>query len=81
VTSKPLRSAKDRTEAVNSCANLTFGTFWDGTTHHYGQCRLGDRVTRLALLKTQIADSETYVNWQLGSDDLGHLPPRILPPR
>jgi hypothetical protein len=81
VTSKPLRSAKDRTEAVTSCVNLTVGTFWDGTTHHYGRCRLGDRVTRLALLRTQIADSETYVNWQLGSDDLGHLPPPILPPR
>jgi hypothetical protein len=80
-TSRPVGSPEAQTNTVVSCANLTVGTFWDGTTHHYGQCRLGDRVARLALLRTQIEDSETYVNWQLGSDDIDHLPPPILPPR
>ena len=80
-TSRPLGMPADRTNAVASCANLTVGTFWDGTTHRYGRCRLGDSVARLARLRTQIADSDTYVNWHLGSDDLGNLPPPILPPR
>jgi hypothetical protein len=79
--SRPLGSAEDRTEAVDSCANLTVGTFWDGTTHRYGRCQLGDSVARLARLRTQIADSEAFVNSRLDADDSGLLPPPILPPR
>ena len=61
--------------------NLTIGTFWDGTTHHYGRCRLGSNADRLALLRTQIADSDGYVNSRLDSDSVGVVPPPILPPR
>ncbi len=79
LTSILTRDGRPRTNA--SCANLTVGSFWDGTKHRYGKCRLGDSAARLALLKTQIADSDSYVNAHADTDDLGSLPPPIMPPR
>jgi len=66
---------------IGSCVNLTVGIFWDELRHHYGKCRLGDSAARLALLKTQIADSESYVNRHADFDDAGLAPPPIMPPR
>jgi len=55
--------------------------YWDGTKHRYGRCRLGDSAARLAHLKNQIADSDLYVSWHADPDDLGLVPPPIMPPR
>jgi hypothetical protein len=66
---------------VSSCRNLRVATYWDGTKHRYGQCRLGDVWSRLAHLKNQIADSDLYVSWHADPDDLGLVPPPIMPPR
>ena len=67
---------------LGSCVNLTVGIFWDELRHRYARCRLGDGAARLARLKTQIADSEAYVNTHADFDDvtLGP-PPSIMPPR
>jgi hypothetical protein len=65
---------------IGSCVNLTVGIFWDELRHRYGRCRLGDSAARLALLKTQIVDSDSYVNAHADFDD--NLPPApIMPPR
>jgi hypothetical protein len=61
--------------------NLTVGIFFDDLRHRYGRCRLGDSAARLALLKTQIVDSESYVNAHADFDDMGLVPPPIMPPR
>lgn len=61
--------------------NLTVGTFWDDLRHRYAKCRLGDSAARLALLKTQIVDSESYVNAHADFDDKDLAPPPIMPPR
>jgi hypothetical protein len=61
--------------------NLTVGIFWDDLRHRYGKCRLGDSTARLALLKTQIANSESYVNAHADFDDVTLVPPPIMPPR
>jgi hypothetical protein len=66
---------------VSSCRHLSVGMYWDGTKHRYGQCRLGDIGARLAHLKNQIADSDTYVSWHAEPDNLGLVPPPIMPPR
>jgi hypothetical protein len=63
------------------CVNLTVGTFRDELTHRYASCRLGDGAARLAFLKTQIVDSESYVNTHADFDDLNLTPPPIMPPR
>jgi hypothetical protein len=55
--------------------------YWNGTKHRYGRCRLGDIGARLALLKNQIADSDSYVSWHADPDGLGLVPPPIMPPR
>ena len=78
---RPFSRADDPAHGIISCANLTVGTFWDGTKHRYGRCRLGDSTARLALLGTQIAVSDSYVNSHADSDDLGLVPPPIMPPR
>ncbi len=67
--------------AIGACVNLTVGTFWDQLRHRYGRCRLGDGAARLALLKTQIVDSESYVNAHADFDDMSLVPPRIMLPR
>jgi hypothetical protein len=67
--------------AGGSCANLVVGIFWDDLRHRYGKCRLGDSAARLALLKTQIADSDSYVNTHADFDDTDLAPPPIMPPR
>jgi hypothetical protein len=64
-----------------TCANLTVGIFWDELRHHYGRCRLGDSTARLARLKTQIADSDSYVHTHAAFDDMTLVPPPIMPPR
>src|SRR3977135_2730300 len=64
-----------------SCVNLTVGIFWDELRHRYGKCRLGDSAARLALLKTQIVDSDSYVNTHADFDDMNLVPPPIMPPR
>jgi hypothetical protein len=66
---------------IGSCVNLTVGIFWDELRHRYGKCRLGDSAARLALLKTQIVDSESYVNRHADLDDVDLAPPPIMPPR
>jgi hypothetical protein len=66
---------------VSSCRNLRVATYWDGTKHRYGQCRLGDVGSRLAHLKNQIADSDLHVSRHADPDDLGLVPPPIMPPR
>jgi hypothetical protein len=65
---------------IGSCVNLTVGIFWDELRHRYGRCRLGDSAARLALLKTQIVDSDSYVNAHADFDD-NLPPPSIMPPR
>jgi hypothetical protein len=42
---------------------------------------LGDGAARLAFLKTQIVDSESYVNTHADFDDMTLGPPPIMPPR
>jgi hypothetical protein len=43
---------------------------------------LGDGAARLAFLKTQIVDSESYVNTHADFDDMAlGPPPPIMPPR
>jgi hypothetical protein len=42
---------------------------------------LGDSAARLAHLKTQIVDSESYVNTHADFDDMSLTPPPIMPPR
>jgi hypothetical protein len=42
---------------------------------------LGDSAARLALLKTQIVDSESYVSRHADLDDMDLAPPPIMPPR
>jgi hypothetical protein len=64
-----------------ACVNLTVGIFFDDLRHRYGRCRLGDSAARLALLKTQIVDSESYVNAHADFDDMSVTPPPIMPPR
>ena len=66
---------------AGSCSNLTVGIFWDELRHRYGKCRLGDSAARLALLKTQIVDSDSYVNTHADFDDMNLVPPPIMPPR
>jgi hypothetical protein len=68
-------------QPITSCANLTIGTYWDGATHRYARCQLGDSVARLALLKTQVVVSESYVIQHADPDDAGLAPPPIMPPR
>ena len=61
--------------------HLTVGTFWDELRHRYARCRLGDSAARLAHLKTQIVDSDSYVNAHADLDDVTLIPPPIMPPR
>ncbi|HVS04698.1 MAG TPA: hypothetical protein VHK65_00840 [Candidatus Dormibacteraeota bacterium] len=61
--------------------NLTVGMFWDELRHRYARCQLGDSAARLALLKTQIVDSESYVNTHADFNDMNLAPPPIMPPR
>jgi hypothetical protein len=42
---------------------------------------LGDSAARLAHLKTQIVDSESYLNAHADFDDVSLTPPPIMPPR
>jgi len=53
----------------------------DELRHRYARCRLGDSAARLAHLKTQIVDSESYVNAHADFDDMSLIPPPIMPPR
>lgn len=64
-----------------SCANLTVGIYWDDLRHRYGKCRIGDSAARLALLKSQIVESDSYVNAHADLDDMNLTPPPIMPPR
>jgi len=66
---------------AGTCLNLTVGIFWDDLRHRYGKCTLGDSAARLALLKTQIVESESYVNAHADFDDVTLVPPPIMPPR
>jgi hypothetical protein len=66
---------------LTACANLAIGTFWDSGKHHYGRCRLGDSVARLARLKSQVEVSESYVLEHADLDDAALAPPPIMPPR
>jgi hypothetical protein len=61
--------------------NLTVGIYWDELRHRYGKCRLGSSTDRLALVKTQIVDSDSYVNAHADFDDTNLTPPPIMPPR
>ena len=61
--------------------NLTVGIFWDDLRHRYARCRLGDSAARLAHIKTQIVDSESYVNTHADFDDTTLTPPPVMPPR
>jgi hypothetical protein len=81
VTLSSIPGTNDPARANSTCANLTVGLFWDGTNHRYGRCRLGDSAARLALLKTQISDSDLYVSSHADPDDPGLVPPPIMPPR
>ena len=74
-------SADAEPQMLTTCANLGIGTFWDSTKHHYGRCGLGDRVARLARLKTQVEVSESYVFQHADLDDDALAPPAIMPPR
>ena len=67
--------------STGSCAHLTVGIFWDELRHRYGKCELGDSAARLARLKTQIVDSDSYVNAHADFDDVTLDPPPIMPPR
>jgi len=64
-----------------SCVNLAVGMYSDELRHRYARCRLGDSAARLAHLKTQIVDSESYVNAHADFDDMSLIPPPIMPPR
>lgn len=64
-----------------SCAHLTVGTYWDELWHRYARCALGDSAARLAHLKAQIVDSESYVNLHAAFGDMTLAPPPIMPPR
>ena len=64
-----------------SCANLGVGTFWNDTKHHYARCGVGDSNARLALLKTQVVVSESYVLKHADPDHEALIPPPIMPPR
>jgi hypothetical protein len=77
----PVAANGESVRTVTTCQHLDIGTYWDGTKHRYGCCRLGDVPARLAHLRTQIADSDAYVNWHADPDDLGLAPPPIMPPR
>lgn len=66
---------------IGTCVNLTVGIFFEDLRHRYARCRLGDGAARLALLKTQIVDSESYVNTHADFDDMNLAPPPIMPPR
>jgi hypothetical protein len=68
-------------QMLTSCANLAIGTFWDDSKHHYARCALGDASARLALLKTQVVVSESYVFLHADPDDEALAPPPIMPPR
>jgi hypothetical protein len=68
-------------QMLTACANLGVGTFWDSSTHHYARCSLGDSIARLALLKTQVVVSESYVLQHGDLDDDALTPPPIMPPR
>jgi hypothetical protein len=81
VTLASSSATDDPARPTSTCANLTVGLFWDGTNHRYGRCRLGDSAARLALLKTQIVDSNSYVSSHADPDDPGLKPPPIMPPR
>jgi len=68
-------------QMLTACANLAIGTFWDSGKHHYARCSLGDSTSRLALLKTQVVVSESYVLQHADPDDEALAPPPIMPPR
>ena len=74
-------SSKDLSVNTGSCVNLIVGSFSDELTHRYARCRLGDGSARLAHLKTQIVDSESYVNTHADLDEMIFTPPPIMPPR
>ena len=79
-----LTSSRAKGHAVipgGSCANLTVGIYSDELRHRYGKCRIGDSVARLAHLKTQIVESDSYVNAHADLDDVNLTPPPIMPPR
>jgi len=65
---------------AGSCTHLTIGTYSDGLNHHYGRCRLGDAVARVALLKQQIVERDTYINRYADTEGLDQPTPSI-PPR
>jgi hypothetical protein len=67
--------------AGGSCVNLTVGIFLDELRHRYARCRLGDSAARMAHLKSQIVDSESYVNAHVDFDESTLAPPPIMPPR
>lgn len=81
VTWSSIPATHDPPRANGTCANLTVGLFWDGANHRYGRCRLGDSAARLALLKTQLADSDFYVSSHADPGGAGLEPPPIMPPR
>jgi hypothetical protein len=68
-------------QMLTSCMNLVIGTFWEGATHRYARCQLGDSSARLARLKSQVVVSESYVLEHADPDDAALAPPPIMPPR
>ena len=68
-------------QMLTSCLNLVVGTFWEGATHRYARCLLGDSTARLARLKSQVVVSESYVLEHVDPDDAALDPPPIMPPR
>jgi len=68
-------------QILTTCANLVVGAFSDGATHRYARCQLGDAAARLAMLKTQVVVSESYVLQHADPDDAALAPPPIMPPR
>jgi len=55
-------------QMLRSCANLGIGTFWDGGTHHYGRCRLGDSAARFEFVKHQIVQTQSYIDMQVAPE-------------
>jgi hypothetical protein len=68
-------------QMLTSCVNLVVGTFWEGATHRYARCQLGDSIARLARLKSQVVVSESYVLQHADPDEGALAPPPIMPPR
>lgn len=66
--------------SAGSCVHLTIGTYFDGTNHHYGCCRLGDLTARMALLKDGIVQRDTYIDHFADPEGLDQPTPS-LPPR